>query len=148
MHKKWHHAHLRLSLPVAQSTSEPQLQGKLPPKEPRHRNLKSPRSHRDSATAAMASFGEILMMLQHSKLCISIPSWAVFCSSAGLVLPQPGEAQGQQLCYPRRSSCSCTGTAGIFLCLPKFFSSSLLPLEESLGFQGKCNSPWFKVVFH
>lgn len=87
---------------------------------------------------------EILTMLQQSKLCISVPSCALSCFSAGLVLPQPGEPQGQQLHYPRRSSCSCTGTTGIFLCLPKFFPSSLLPLEESLGFQGKCNLPYLK----
>lgn len=111
-------------------------------------NLKSPRGFCRSYCSKHGVVWEILMMLQHSKLCISIPSCALFCFSAGLVLPQPGEPQGQQLHYPWRSSCSCTGTAGIFLCLPKFFPSSLLPLEEFLGFQGKCNSPLLKVVFN
>lgn len=55
MHKEWHHAHLRLSLTVTQSTSEPQLQEKLPPKEPRHGNPKSPRSHTDSAAVTAAT---------------------------------------------------------------------------------------------
>lgn len=149
MHKKWHHSHLRLSLPVTQSTSEPLLQGELPPKEPRHGNLRSPWSRRDSATTTTASFGEILTVLQHSKLCISIPSCAfiLFLSwlSPASAWRTPGptallSVEIELLMHRNRWDFFC-------VCL-NFFPCSLLPLEESLGFQGKCNSPLFKVVFN
>lgn len=122
--------------------SEPQLQGKLPPKAQKPQI--SPEPPGFCRSLCHGSIWETLVMLHHNKLCISIPSCALFCFSAGSVPPQPGEPHDQQFRYPCRLSCPCTGTAGIFLRLPKFFQADSSHWKSLWAFKASATLPYLK----